>query len=236
MSGSCYTGMTVNEHFGVDAALTGESAFGQRAWRPGRGLSLRRMPAMSAPKKAHDRAVKLRRRLSGDLDNIVMMALRKEPQRRYASAEQLSEDIRRHLEGRPVRARKPTFSYRGSKFVRRHRASLAAATLFVLSIAGFTVATVRARARAEREAVTAQVISDFMQKTLAAADPFSGVGRDVTVVEALGKAVEEIEGSFPGEAEVRAAFQKTIGTTYQELGRFPEFFQGLGLVLLLEQA
>ena len=169
-----------------------------------------------------DSVEKLRRRLSGDLDNIVMMALRKEPQRRYTSVEQLSEDIRRHLEGRPVRARKATLVYRGSKFARRHRASVAAALLFTVSVLGFTVVTARARARAEREAAKAQVISDFMQKTLAAADPFSGVGREVTVVEALGKAVQELESSFSNEAEVRAAIQRTIGKTYLELGRFEE--------------
>src|SRR5450631_4934259 len=57
-----------------------------------------------------------RRRLAGDLDNIVLMALRKEPQRRYSSVAQFSEDIRRHLEGLPVVARKDTVGYRASKF------------------------------------------------------------------------------------------------------------------------
>ena len=62
---------------------------------------------------------KLRRRLTGDLDNIVLMALRKEPQRRYGSAEHLAEDLRRHLEGLPVMARPQTFGYRSAKFIRR---------------------------------------------------------------------------------------------------------------------
>jgi hypothetical protein len=58
---------------------------------------------------------KLRKRLHGDLDNIVLVAMRKEPQRRYASAEQFGEDIQRHLTGRPVRARQDTFTYRAGK-------------------------------------------------------------------------------------------------------------------------
>ena len=58
---------------------------------------------------------KLRRLLGGDLDNIVLMAMRKEPQRRYLSVEQFSEDIHRHLEGRPVVARKDTLGYRTEK-------------------------------------------------------------------------------------------------------------------------
>jgi eukaryotic-like serine/threonine-protein kinase len=100
---------------------------------------------------------KLRRRLSGDLDNIVLMALRKEPQRRYRSVEQFSEDIRKHLEGLPVGARQPTITYRASKFVRRHKAGVASATLLVITLIGGVVSTTREarvarteKARAER--------------------------------------------------------------------------------------
>ena len=95
---------------------------------------------------------RLRRRLAGDLDTIVLMAMRKEPQRRYASAEQLSEDIRRHLEGRPVVARKDTLGYRAERFVARNRAGVAAAALVVLALLGGIAATAwQARAaRAER--------------------------------------------------------------------------------------
>jgi serine/threonine protein kinase len=64
---------------------------------------------------------RLRRRLAGDLDNIVLMSLRKEPQQRYGSVEQLSEDIHRHLEGLPVMARPQTLGYRTAKFISRQR-------------------------------------------------------------------------------------------------------------------
>ena len=83
------------------------------------------------------------RRLSGDLDDIVLMALRKEPARRYASVQELSEDIRRHLEGLPVLARGDAASYRAAKFVRRHKAAVAATALVGLSLLGGTVATAR---------------------------------------------------------------------------------------------
>ncbi len=78
---------------------------------------------------------KLRDRLQGDLDAIVMTALRKEPQRRYASVYEFSEDIRRHLEQLPVKARSSTFGYRGAKFVRRHWEMAAATLMFVLLLA-----------------------------------------------------------------------------------------------------
>ncbi|MFN7948673.1 MAG: protein kinase [Blastocatellia bacterium] len=95
--------------------------------------------------------------LRGDLDNIVLMALRKEPQRRYASVNGLSEDIRRHLEGQPVTARGDTFGYRAGKFIQRHKAGVAAAALIVLSLIAGLIATIwqarratAAQARAER--------------------------------------------------------------------------------------
>ncbi len=84
---------------------------------------------------------RLRRRLSGDLDNIVLMALRKEPARRYGSAEQLADDVRRHLAHLPVRARPDTVVYRASRFVRRHRLGVAATALVILALVGGIAAT-----------------------------------------------------------------------------------------------
>src|SRR5207249_11089265 len=82
---------------------------------------------------------KLSKRLNGDLDNIVLMALRKEPQRRYASVEQFAQDIRRHLGHLPVIARKDTFAYRASRFVTRHKAGVAATGLGLIALlAGIT--------------------------------------------------------------------------------------------------
>ncbi len=81
------------------------------------------------------------RLLRGDLDNIVLMALRKEPERRYATVDQFSEDIRRHLESLPVLARRDTLAYRAGKFVRRNTAASVAAVLVGLSLIGGIVAT-----------------------------------------------------------------------------------------------
>ena len=95
---------------------------------------------------------RLRRRLSGDLDNIVLKAISKDPARRYASVDQFSEDVRRHLEGLPVMARPDTLRYRASKFVRRNRAAvLAVVATFVALVAGVVGVSWQARvARAER--------------------------------------------------------------------------------------
>jgi serine/threonine protein kinase/tetratricopeptide (TPR) repeat protein len=85
---------------------------------------------------------KLRRRLKGDVDNIVLKALRKEPQRRYPSVNEFSEDIRRHLEGRTVTAHRDSLGYRAGKFVRRHRAGVAGGALLLLTLIGGLAATV----------------------------------------------------------------------------------------------
>lgn len=99
---------------------------------------------------------KLGKRLSGDLDNIVLMALRKEPQRRYVSVEQFTEDIRRHLENLPVIARKDTARYRASKFVARHRAGVVGAAVTALVLLLALIVTFREARIAERQAALAR--------------------------------------------------------------------------------
>jgi serine/threonine protein kinase len=77
--------------------------------------------------------------LAGDLDAIVLMALRKEPGRRYASVHDFSEDIRKHLEGLPIMARPSTLAYRGMKFVRRHRELTLSALMFLVLLGGLSI-------------------------------------------------------------------------------------------------
>lgn len=100
-----------------------------------------------------ERPPRLRRALEGDIDNIVLMALRKEPQRRYASVEQFAEDIRRHLEGHTVIARADTPGYRAAKFVRRHRAAVLSAGLVTVALlAGLTTTLWQWRVAADNAA------------------------------------------------------------------------------------
>jgi serine/threonine-protein kinase len=175
-------------------------------------------------------------RLRGDLDTILLTALRKEPDRRYPSVEAFSEDIRRHLEGLPIKARKGTFAYLGSKFVRRHKTSLTAAAGVLLCLVGLTAFSVRERVlaerarsraeqerdRAETEAAKSKAVVAFLQETLGSANPYEGTGRDVTVMEVLAKAAAATGGAFAHQPEIQAALQTTIGGTYRDLSRFDE--------------
>jgi serine/threonine protein kinase len=101
-------------------------------------------------------ATQLRRRLRGDLDAIVLRALRKEPERRYASVDQFSDDIRRHLERLPVLARRGSRAYRTRRFIARHRFGLAAAITIALTLCAGIVATLRQSAIARANAARAE--------------------------------------------------------------------------------
>jgi tetratricopeptide (TPR) repeat protein/tRNA A-37 threonylcarbamoyl transferase component Bud32 len=118
--------------------LTGERPCRSTDMEPRKPSALEALPARA------------RRRLAGDLDNIVLMALRKDVSRRYGSAEQLAEDLRRHLQGLPVHARRDTLLYRGGKFLRRNRMAVAAGFLLAASVITGTVIDVR-QAHATRE-------------------------------------------------------------------------------------
>ena len=109
---------------------------------------------------------KFKRQLRGDLDAIVLKALRKEPSRRYASAEQLSEDLRRHLEGLPVNAHRNSRSYRTRKFVGRHKAGVAAAAMVLISLlAGVLATTWQAQVARRERAKAEQQFNDVRQLT-----------------------------------------------------------------------
>ena len=100
---------------------------------------------------------RLQRRLAGDLDNVVLMALRKEPERRYSSAEQFAEDLRRHVEGLPVLATRGSWLYRAGKFARRHKAAVAASLAAFLALAVGVVLTVREARIARHQAEIAEM-------------------------------------------------------------------------------
>jgi eukaryotic-like serine/threonine-protein kinase len=123
--------------------LTGQSPYGE-----GKRTAAELMRAVCAeqPEKPSSKC----RALRGDLDNIVLMALRKEPSRRYASAEQFSDDVRRYLNLRPVQARDDGLTYVASRFVRRHWAATGTSALLAAALVCGIVVTTRAEARAER--------------------------------------------------------------------------------------
>jgi len=162
-------------------------------------------------------------RLHADLDNIVLMAMRKEPERRYATAEQFAEDIQRHLNGLPVRARADTFGYRTGKFIRRHKLGVAAAALITLTLLIGIVATVwqaqvaRAeRARAERRfSEVRQLANSFVFEVHDAVVnlPGSTTARSLIVQRGL-KYLDSLAQDAAGDR----GLQRELAAAYEKLG------------------
>jgi serine/threonine protein kinase/tetratricopeptide (TPR) repeat protein len=170
-----------------------------------------------------DGAQKLRRRLAGDLDMIVLKAIRKEPERRYASVEQLSEDLRRYVDGLPVIARPDTFGYRTRKFIRRHRGRVAAASVVAIAVVVGLVTTAwqaqvaRAeRARAERRFNDVRQLANsvvFEMHDAIARLPGSTPARQLLVKRAL-----EYQASLASEAAGDPALQRELAAAYRKIG------------------
>ncbi len=161
---------------------------------------------------------KICRRLKGDLDNIALKALRKQPHRRYTSVEQLSDDISRHLGNLPVIARPDTRRYRIAKFIQRNEVGVAAAALISLVLIAGIAAVLWQAHVARLEQAKAARINAFLQEMIG----YSAVGgnspnrkgHDATVAEMLDDAAQRIETELKDQPEVRAEMLGTIGGTY----------------------
>lgn len=186
---------------------------------------------------------RLRRRLRGDLENIVLKALQKLPQARYGSADRMARDIRRHLNGRPVTAREGTWLYRGGKFLQRHALG-AGATVLLLAIAAATVVFHTSRIQDERDrARVAAAKSEQMSRFLIdmfLIDQFGGAGDTMggaerTARELLELGVERITRKKDFEPGVRADILQVLGRVHMELGLYRQAEALLTRALMLRR-
>jgi eukaryotic-like serine/threonine-protein kinase len=180
----------------------------------------------------------LRRTLRGDLDTIVLKALRKAPERRYASVPELVDDLDRWRMGKPVRARPESTAYRTGKFLRRHALGVSAAgiLLAVLVAYGVTVTlqsrTIAAeRDRAQAEARKAQQVKALVLRLFEGADPTLSGGGQLSARELLDRGWSGIRTELAGQPEVRIELLDTVGEAYRQLGLYdraePLFVQAL---------
>jgi len=166
------------------------------------------------------RPLPLARRLRGDLDTIVLMALRKEPRRRYGSAAQLAEDLERHLQDLPVTARPDTLRYRARKFVRRHRTAVAATIAVILLAAGSVASLVIQGRQVVKERDKARYALSFLVDTFKQADPYHTQGERLTAREILDQGANRISRELTGQPDVQAAVMDAIGDVDLGLGRY----------------
>jgi serine/threonine-protein kinase len=163
-----------------------------------------------------------RRQLRGDLDNILLKALAPEPERRYASAGALADDLERMLDRRPVAAHPPSRWYRASKFVQRHRGGVAATALVLLAfLVAFAIALVEGRA-ARHEADRANAMRDFMFSAFSEAEP--SVPRDGAprITEVVEQAIAKARGDAQMNASVRTELLSELGAVLRAQGRLAQ--------------
>ncbi|MEM1116672.1 MAG: serine/threonine-protein kinase [Bacteroidota bacterium] len=160
------------------------------------------------------------KRLRGDLDAILLQALRKEPERRYATAADLADDLRRHLDGRPVEARGDGLGYRASRFARRHRAGVAAAATLVVALLGGVAAVLWQARETAREAARANATLEYVLGTFEAVDPEALEGGQIRPRDLLEPGLRQA-AALDGQPLVQASLLEGLGRLGVSLGLFP---------------
>ncbi len=165
--------------------------------------------------------------LRGDLETIVARALAKDPARRYESAANLADDLRRWLDGKPVEAQPDRFSYRAGKFMRRNRAVVLAMTITLMALLAGLGGTYWQAQEAGRERDVARMsaqrsdqVTLFMVKLFEAADPMLAAGDTLTARQLLDRGRAQIQGSLQDQPLVRASMLHAIGSAYINLGLY----------------
>jgi serine/threonine-protein kinase len=164
--------------------------------------------------------------LRGDLDAIALRALADEPARRYADAQQLADDVQRHLDGKPVKARPDSLSYRSAKFMRRNRATVVVAALGLAALLVASGIALRQAAQKSAEAERARIalrqsesVREFIQSVFLGADPMRTRGAATTAGELLAAARTRVSRELGDEPAVAADLLNQIGNTYVSLGQ-----------------
>ncbi len=168
--------------------------------------------------------------LRGDLETIILKALSKSPDQRYATADALGDDIKRFLAGQPILARPQSAIYQLRKLVSRHRvASTAILAAVTVSILGFVVSAAlyvradRARQAEAKQRVVAQDVSRFLTQMLLSLDPRKAEGKNAALLRDLAdQASQRIERELSELPVVKAALKNTLGQVYLALGMFDE--------------
>ncbi|MDX1640458.1 MAG: serine/threonine-protein kinase [Balneolaceae bacterium] len=167
----------------------------------------------------------LQKKLDGDLDAMVLKAIRKEPEYRYDSAGQFIEDLDRLKNGLPLLAQRDTVSYRLQKFIKRYRVGVASGAVFFLLIIAFSVTlvlqqrtTIRERDRAQQEAEKARQIATFVTNLFHTSNPENEEGNALTALDMLDRGTQQLREDMGSYQEVQATLFQTIGDAYASLG------------------
>ncbi len=191
--------------------------------------------ALAQSRRCHD-AGALQRQLRGDLDEIALLALRKEPERRYASVEQLMEDVERHLQELPVQARGSDRLYRTGRWFRRNAIGVTVATAALLALfSGLALLWLQARslererdharaqtALAQQQGRRAEFLTTFLLEAFAQADPSHSMGQTLTAKQILEAGVRQLHSADESDPESLVRIAITLAEVEYRLGLYDE--------------
>jgi serine/threonine-protein kinase len=160
----------------------------------------------------------LARQLRGDLDAILLKALRAEPAERYRGAAHFADDIARFIDGHPVHARPDSWAYRSRKFARRHSLSLMGTAAVFLLVLAFAIGTQRQSRRTAVERDRAEAVTDFIESVLGRASPNTAGRANESVRDVLDRGAARVQSELSGQPLVQARLLQVIGNVYGEIG------------------
>jgi serine/threonine-protein kinase len=187
-----------------------ELLVGPRPARGGGPPSAQR-PQAEAARRRGTSPERLRRWLRGDLDTIVLKALQADPARRYRTVEALAEDLQRHRDELPIRARRDTWGYRTGKFLSRHRWGAGAAGLLALSLGAGMAGTIWQARQARREAAKARVVKDFTLSLFQVSNPHEAHAADLSARDLLDAGARRVDKELGAQPEIQAEMMQTLG-------------------------
>ena len=222
---------TATDVYGVGCLLY-ELLTGRRPYALGDALSLEQArlaldrgelvaPSEAAAEVMNAVAPVPARQLRGDLDTIVLKALKREPERRYTTVESMADDLRRHLSGQPIAARRDSALYRTGKFVLRHRVGVALAAAALSALVAITTVALWEAQSARDQAQRAKAVTDFLVDTFRAADPRGAPGGvKLTAKDVLDAGAKRMETELVKQPQMAASFSEVLGKIYLELGEY----------------
>ncbi|MBS0449353.1 MAG: serine/threonine protein kinase [Proteobacteria bacterium] len=156
--------------------------------------------------------------LRGDLDTIVLKAMKKLPGERYPTADALAQDLTRHLEGVPVLARRDAWGYRAGRFIRRHRVAVAGAAVVFVALGVGLAGTLWQARLAERQARRAQAVQKFLVGLFNEADPAKAQGRELTARQMLDRGRSDVQVELNDQSELQTVLEGLLVDLYTKLG------------------
>jgi eukaryotic-like serine/threonine-protein kinase len=171
------------------------------------------------------KAADIARKVKGDLDHIVLMAMRKEPARRYSSVGALSRDLQAYMGGYSVQARTDSWRYRAGKFTRRHKVAFPVGVLAILALIGFSVGigVLAKRANeqrkiADQQRLAAQREADFLTGVFHAASPEIAKGKPITILDLLDQSAHRIDSELAAAPDAQATLLADLADAYLTIG------------------